>query len=621
MAKEFTGVKLYIDWTQAQERTNIATGAKIGDVEGENLAVSMGKISKWFADIENTGIFGNNVELTDTTYTFSSGTDGSFSVTEEGGSAQTVRVLPATTASDEDKVLMIDSTGAPVWTEQAWITNAANDLVHYYRKYNASTDSDKTATTYSASEIDNLVAPKLAIEIVQDLPTTNISKTTIYLKPVSGTGTTNNVYEEWVYINDGTADKWEKIGVQEIDLAGFLKASNVQTGTTAGTIKVKGEGDNDFTEVAVAGWGTAATKDAATAIITSGQDANHTSDAVVPTVKAVYDYVNSTGVSSVSGTTDEIEVDSTTGDVTVSLADILTFENSATTKSVGPAADVTGTNGSTISVPSFTVDTTGRITAVGEQTFTAKDEKVAQTAITDGENKYYPILFGNTGASSASGGAITSASETSAETKKTGRMYVKVSDQGLTTLHADVFQGLAATQATATSDNTLASTEFVHNVADDLLNSKLVEGTNIDLSYNSTNKTTTISVDNTVTSADSNAGFVKVSVNTVGLITGTSDVTASDVKGLSGIDFTGADGTNAGTNGMVPAPTATDNTKYLCGNGTWAALPTGTTSAAGIVQLQDSIDTSTTTALTPNAVKAANYASYDDTGVVIRCVS
>ena len=30
MAKEFTGVKLYIDWTQAQERTNIATGGRRG---------------------------------------------------------------------------------------------------------------------------------------------------------------------------------------------------------------------------------------------------------------------------------------------------------------------------------------------------------------------------------------------------------------------------------------------------------------------------------------------------------------------------------------------------------------------------------------------------------------
>lgn len=38
------------------------------------------------------------------------------------------------------------------------------------------------------------------------------------------------------------------------------------------------------------------------------------------------------------------------------------------------------------------------------------------------------------------------------------------------------------------------------------------------------------------------------------------------------LDFTGADGTNAGTHGLVPAPTATDNTKYLKGDGTWATV-------------------------------------------------
>ena len=34
--------------------------------------------------------------------------------------------------------------------------------------------------------------------------------------------------------------------------------------------------------------------------------------------------------------------------------------------------------------------------------------------------------------------------------------------------------------------------------------------------------------------------------------------------------MTGADGTNAGTLGVVPAPAATDNTKFLRGDGTWA---------------------------------------------------
>ena len=36
--------------------------------------------------------------------------------------------------------------------------------------------------------------------------------------------------------------------------------------------------------------------------------------------------------------------------------------------------------------------------------------------------------------------------------------------------------------------------------------------------------------------------------------------------------FTGADGTNAGSSGLVPAPSATDNDKYLKGDGTWASV-------------------------------------------------
>ena len=40
--------------------------------------------------------------------------------------------------------------------------------------------------------------------------------------------------------------------------------------------------------------------------------------------------------------------------------------------------------------------------------------------------------------------------------------------------------------------------------------------------------------------------------------------------------FTGADGSSAGTSGLVPAPTATDNTKFLKGDGTWAS-PAGVT--------------------------------------------
>ena len=39
--------------------------------------------------------------------------------------------------------------------------------------------------------------------------------------------------------------------------------------------------------------------------------------------------------------------------------------------------------------------------------------------------------------------------------------------------------------------------------------------------------------------------------------------------------FTGADGTNAGTSGLVPAPAAADNVKFLRGDATWVSVPQG----------------------------------------------
>ena len=39
--------------------------------------------------------------------------------------------------------------------------------------------------------------------------------------------------------------------------------------------------------------------------------------------------------------------------------------------------------------------------------------------------------------------------------------------------------------------------------------------------------------------------------------------------------FSGADGTHAGTSGLVPAPAATDNTKFLKGDGTWGTPASG----------------------------------------------
>lgn len=95
-----------------------------------------------------------------------------------------------------------------------FITEAVTDLTNYYTK----------STTYTKTEVDARISaiPKFAIAVVTALPTAGISKTTIYLKKASGTTQTDNVYEEFIYINDGTADKWEKLGELKVDLTGYL---------------------------------------------------------------------------------------------------------------------------------------------------------------------------------------------------------------------------------------------------------------------------------------------------------------------------------------------------------------------------------------------------------------
>lgn len=78
----------------------------------------------------------------------------------------------------------------------------------------------------------NLTAADLGIKagaqfkIVSQLPVTDIDETTIYLVPVH-VGQTDNIYQEWIYINN----KWEKIG-EPINIQG-AGGTNVRVLTLA----------------------------------------------------------------------------------------------------------------------------------------------------------------------------------------------------------------------------------------------------------------------------------------------------------------------------------------------------------------------------------------------------
>lgn len=82
----------------------------------ENGAGSYG----WASEVKKPIVAGANITITnntndvtiaatDTTYTFSTG------LTNSSGTVSVTNPLPSSTSSDEDKVLTVDSTGAPVW--------------------------------------------------------------------------------------------------------------------------------------------------------------------------------------------------------------------------------------------------------------------------------------------------------------------------------------------------------------------------------------------------------------------------------------------------------------------------------------------------------------------------
>ncbi len=84
----------------------------------------------------------------------------------------------------------------------------------------------QVADRYTKEETNELVSkiPKFAIEVVAELPTENISTTTVYLKTGSKSDP-DNIYDEYIYIKS----KWELLGSQTIDLSGYVTTDALTT--------------------------------------------------------------------------------------------------------------------------------------------------------------------------------------------------------------------------------------------------------------------------------------------------------------------------------------------------------------------------------------------------------
>ena len=97
-----------------------------------------------------------------------------------------------------------------------FIDNTVNNLTNYYTSSN----------TYTKTEVDNLIGTvsSLNIEVVQTLPTQDISTSTIYLVPNSSQGT-NNYYDEYIYVSNS----WELIGSTQVDLSNYYTKTETDT--------------------------------------------------------------------------------------------------------------------------------------------------------------------------------------------------------------------------------------------------------------------------------------------------------------------------------------------------------------------------------------------------------
>lgn len=118
--------------------------------------------------------------------------------------------------------------------DEGFIDNTVNNLTNYYLK----------TQTYTQTEVNDLIShlASLTVEIVETLPTQDISTSTIYL--INVTGTTN--YEQWMYINS----TWSNIGNTSVDLSNYYTKTQTDTLLADKVDKVTGKGlsTNDFSD-------------------------------------------------------------------------------------------------------------------------------------------------------------------------------------------------------------------------------------------------------------------------------------------------------------------------------------------------------------------------------------
>ena len=501
---------------------------------------------------------------TNTTYTFTDGTNGSFSVTPSGGSAKTVSIGKPATAGAADSAAKVDN--ALTVTVNSGTTEGTD-------KYTFDGSSTKSLNIVAGDNV-TLTANSSELKINssytntdEKVKVTTGTTTKSYLVGVnatnytSGNATDKLIADTNIYL-DTTAGKLIAKEFSATTLSGNLKGTidSITTATTAavgdnstkvattsfvGTaisnalgelsnaLLFKGvvSSNSDLPATHEVGWtyrvsvaGTYAGQKCEVGdmiiCITAGTTATNSHWTVAQ--NNIDGAITGSSTSSTSGnfavfdgTTGKIIKDSgkKASDFTYTAGTGLVLENnefsidsSLTAGSYGPSFDVTGNDGNTISVPQITVDENGLITEITQKTYTSKN---TNTHYTTG-------LY--VGAKDSKSNAATS----------NGSTYIKLYDNDISRAS---FKISGSGKTTVTSD---------------------ASG---NITINSTDSNTTYSLSGAL---DGNTF-----VSTLTPSSGTATTSTVPVMGA-------ASSSVAGTAGLVPAPAAGDQGKYLKADGSWA---------------------------------------------------
>ena len=133
------------------------------------------------------------------------------------------------TANETDlfEVAIVDANSASGYASKKESAAAIADAIVGEYQYPLRITGTTAKTIAGAiNELKNLVdlLPQFAIEVVQALPVSDISETTIYLVPAQDPEQ-GNYYEEYIYVNNA----WELVGTTAVDLSGYYTSAQVDT--------------------------------------------------------------------------------------------------------------------------------------------------------------------------------------------------------------------------------------------------------------------------------------------------------------------------------------------------------------------------------------------------------